>query len=566
MPTGYTARGVDVEWWMKEIRKGIAYRKKMAHEDRWNTWRQYYRGRWKPGILPVNLFFRMVRTTVPRVYFRNPSISVIASKPGLEQLALSQLVERVDNKLIRTMRMKNAIKDMVQNAFMFGTGPGKLGFGSQYALRPEDFGSTSVQTSKRNTAERIEYNSNIRDDSPWFAPVHPGNFIVPEQTRRFSESRWSAVWIRRPVDDVRSDPRFKHGSNIEPSKGRSTFSDLTPNIFGEQDDMVDLIEIRDTKMRKAIVIAPFTNQKELLITEDTMQVGQGVPNYCLVFNEDDESMWGVPDSIILEPQQIELNEIRTLEMKHRRMTLLKLLYKKGAISADNLEKMLNGDVLAGVEVTGELSDIDTVQVGDIPQSLFMAGNEVINDVRENLGFSRNQTGNFAEGSADRTATEAQIVAQAAEIRVDERRDMVADLIVDVMYDTNRIIFDKWQHEMVELVMGPEAVPVWVAFQPKMLKAAEYELSIDPDSSLPQTKEAREQKAHALYERFKTNPLINPFLLTKFLLHETQGVVWDHMMQVAAMSRPGQPGSTIDQPMDARQFMDSVLRSGQAPVQ
>ncbi len=496
--------------------------------------------------------------TVPRVYFRNPSISIVATKPGLEQMALSQLVERVDNKLIRTMRMKQSLKSMVQQAFLMGTAVGTLGFGSQYAMRPEDFGQTVVGTSKKNPRERIEYHSYIRDNMPWFAAVHPSNFIVPQNTARHEEARWSATWIRRSMEDVKVDPRLKHGADLRPGRGQSILGDVKPKGMLEEEDMVDLIQIRDTKMGRAIVLAPYASNKVLYDEDDTMQTGGRMPNYVLVFNEDDENMWGVPDSVILEPQQLELNEIRTLQMKHRRLTLMKLLYKKNTMKPDQLQKLLDGDVMAGVEIEGEMDDVQPLQVGDIPQALFSAGNEVINDVRENMGFSRNQAGNYAEGSADRTATEAQIVNEAAEIRVDERRDMVADIIVDIMTDTNKIVFDQWDNEIVDLVMGPNAMPVWVAFKPAMLKAAEYTLNIDPDSALPETKAAREQKAIALFERLRPNPLINPELLTKFLLHELQGTHWDHMMQIAQMVRPGQAGGSPDQPLGAEEYMNQMM--------
>ena len=68
---------------------------------------------------------------VPRIYFRNPSISLVASKPGLENMLFAQVLERIDNKLIKRMKIKNQIKLMVQDAFMFGTCVGKLGYRSE---------------------------------------------------------------------------------------------------------------------------------------------------------------------------------------------------------------------------------------------------------------------------------------------------------------------------------------------------------------------------------------------------------------------------------------------------
>ena len=86
----------------------------------------------------------MIRTTVPRIYFRNPSISVISTKPGLENFVFAKLTERVDNKLLRQMKIKKHFKRQVQDAWMFGTGVGKLGFGSQFHSSPEGVGETEA--------------------------------------------------------------------------------------------------------------------------------------------------------------------------------------------------------------------------------------------------------------------------------------------------------------------------------------------------------------------------------------------------------------------------------------
>lgn len=568
MSNGYVQGKPDVEWWMTQIRKGIAYRKKYAREAEWGRWRQYYRGYWPKGTLPVNLFFRMLRTVVPRIYFRNPSISIQASKPGVEQQVFARLIERIDNKLMRTMRIKNQIKQIIHDTWMFGTGIGKRGFGQQFHPTPDILGGGSdplaVGTGK--PLSKTEYHNTIRDDMPWFLENPTGGFIVPAGSRNFQECRWYAGWYRRPIEDVQEDPRFKNTAMMKGSHQSEYRTSPLPDMSEGPVNEVDLVEIRDTKTKKAFVIAPYgeVSKKVLLYDDDTMQVNGRTPFYTTVFNPDDEVCWGVPDSVVLEPQQLELNEIRTLTMKHRRLAIVKLLYKAGALDTADLDRILDGTVLAAVKVNTELSDVEARQIGDIPKDLFMAGNEVMNDVRENMGFSRNQFGNYAEGSADRTATESRIVQTASEIRVDERRDAVADLIVDLFEDIHVDIFDRWDNEIVVQVAGPEGLPLWVAFKPTMLKAAEYEIQVDPDSSVPETKEVRMQKALVTYERLKTNPLIDPELLTQYLLHEMHGVQFDNMVrQLQQLQARGAGGSTPENPVSAEQFMQMLTQSRKA---
>jgi len=562
MSNGYLGGGKpDIEWWLTQIRRGIAYRKKYTKQTEWDRWRRYYRGEWPSGVLPINLFFRMLRTIVPKIYFRNPSISIQPAKPGVEQQTFARLIERIDNKMIRTMRVKQQIKMITHQAWMFGTGVGKRGFGEEFHPAPDMMSAAEAPVAKKG--QRVEYHNAVRGGMPWFLENPTGDFIVPTGSRNFAECRWYASWYRRALDDLKEDPRFRHTATLIGSQ-QSSYPNRAAAVDPERENMIDLVEVRDTATKKAFVIAPYggPDKKLLLSEDDSLQVNNRVPFYTVVFNPDDEVCWGVPDSVILEPQQLEINEIRTLAMKHRRLSILKILAKRNAIKKEEWEKLLNGTVAAIVEVDGELGDVDHFQVADIPPGLTRAANEVMEDVRENMGFSRNQFGNYAEGSADRTATESRIVDAASEIRVDERRDTIADVLVDLFEDIHVDIFDRWSTDLVVQVMGPEGIPLWVAFKPAMLKSAEYELKIDPDSAVPETKEVRTQKALITYERLKTNPLIDPELLTQYLLHEMHGVQFDNMMRsLMQLQAQGASGSTQENPVSAGEYMKMLAQSG-----
>jgi len=568
---GYSNGNPDVSWWLEQIRSGIEFRKRYTHQQEWIKWRKWYRGDFPRGVLPVNLFFRMLRTTVPRLYFRDPAISIVATKPGIEQQAFAQLIERVDNKLIPVMGIKNQMKRIVHNTWMFGTGGGKLGFGAQYTPTPEEFETSIPEQFRSKLTRRIEYNSNVKANMPWFMSVHTGSLIVPKGLMDFESTPWVAMWLKRPVDDVQSDPRFKHVANIKSTTSKGLGSTFNNTMTNEnKPDEVDLIEIRDMRTKKVIVLAPYSSDKVLYFDDDELQSNDRPNIYPVVFNMDDEVFWGVPDSAILEPQQLEINEIRTLEMKHRRISLVKFLIKQGSMDQAELEKMLNGDVGGAVMVKGELSDVEAMELGHVPQSLYSASAEVQADVRDGMGFSRNQGGDYASQKSHNapTAAEARIVQAASEIRVDERRDVLADMLTNVFEDTNTLVFNKWTDDQVVQVMGPDSIPVWVAFKPAMLKAARYEINISPDSTLPETKDMRQNKAVQVYGLLKDNPLIDPQMLTSYLLHELHGVEFDHLIkgvqQLQQMASAGQPGATAETPLNTNNFMNLMAR-GRMPA-
>lgn len=570
---GYKRGEPDIGWWRRQIQAGEKYRRDMANEAVWKTWRSYYRGRWPTHVLPVNMFFKMLRTTVPRIYFRNPSISVQASKPGMEQQLFAQLIERLDNKLIRTMGVKNQMKKMIHNAWLMGTAAGKLGYGAQFTPSPEPLGDTAAPERVTSTFTRkVEWNHLVTENMPWFLSVHTSNFVVPDGLQAFEDTPWVAMRIKRAVDDVKADPRLKNTDTIV---GSSSYQWGSNNSWSRSNDAkineIEMYEIRDMRTGKCILIPCYSTDQYLYYEDDDLQVNNRPNIYPLVFNPDDECFWGIPDSVILEPQQLELNEIRTLQMRHRRISLIKILYKRGAIDEQEVEKLLNGETGIGVMLNkdAEITDVDSFNVGTIPEALFAADQTIQADIRDMLGFSRNQSGEFAGAGKSHgapTAFEANIVNQASEIRVDERKDSVADLLVSVFEDTNSLVFNQWNSEEVAVVVGPNAIPYWVAFKPAMLKGAKYELQIDPDSTVPETKDMRMQKAKTVYSILKDNPLIDPDQLTRYIVREFHGVQYDNLVRtIQQNATTGAPGTSPMNPMGPDQFMQMMMRGGQPGV-
>lgn len=557
--SGYIKKQPDVGWWMDQIQAGEQFRKKVAYEQKWKTWREYYRGEWSRDVLPVNLFFTMARTIVPRIYFRDPSISVTPGKPGLLNLTFARMLERADNKIIRRMKLKKQMKKIVQNAFFFGTGVGKVGFGGFFTPAP----MADEDTPTGKMGELVEYAQFTEPNMPWFASVRPINFVLPSGLTDFEYSRWVAEKVIRPMDDVRSDPRLENTKHLRASRNIQTpFGSV---IYDEP--MFEGYEVHDRKTMAVMVLTAHTSSKDhkgvLYFGPDTSQLYGGFNYFPVVFNEDDEHVWGIPDSKILEPYQLEINEIKTQIMKHRRLTLIKILASEKSISEEEAQRMVSEDVAAVVWVQGGNLDqaAKWVQSSTIPIELFKAAEETINDVRETVGFSRNQFGEFNSRSGDTTATEANIVRMASEIRVDERRDELADTLVDVVKHIHGVIFDHWTTDQIVDVVGPAGATVWIQFRGELLKTGRYNVKVDPDSSVPETRLLREQRAVQLYQLLKTNPLIDPVKLTQYLLHELKGVQFDDMMQMLPMPDGGTPNGPVPPEQFAQLVGNSINKIG-----
>lgn len=535
MPDGYVRTQPDETWWIDQVNAGLEYRKKWAYEGSWERWRQYYRGEWKSGILPVNIFFSMLRSTVPRVYFRNPKVSIVPTIPGFLNMAFAQLVNRLDNKVLNMMGLKAEVKDMIQNAFLFGTGGGKLGYGGEFSVAP----SPDEEAPVSRSGERFEYHQNIMGGLPWFISLHPREIVYPAGCRRPRGARWWAHVVKRPLDDAKRDPRLK--------VPRDTQSDCVEPHARDGAKLVPLVtmyEIHDRKFQKVFVIIPTApSGNRVAVFEDDILSTRRHNLFDLIFNADTECCWGIPDSQILEPQQLEMNETRTQMMKHRRIAVAKILAKRGTISEQEMAKLVSEDV--GAVVNKDTDDpVDIIQAAHIPPELISWVGIIQQDVRDTVGFSRNQLGDFQSRRGDTSATEAAEVAEASDIRVDERRDAVADMLTELVTEMHSVMFNFWDSEQIVELVGPGGGPIWVRVDPKMLKHGRYTVRINPESGAHRTREIREARALNVYKILKDNPFADPIKLTKFLLTELEGVEMDDLMRALPPPQGGGEGGPV----------------------
>ena len=554
---GYIRKRPDTSYWEAQIHAGIEFRKKFAYEQEWDKWRAFYRGNWAPGVMPVNLFYMFLRSIVPRTYFRDPTVSISPAKPGAENLLFARLLERVDNKMIKRMKFKQKLKGVVQDTFLLGTGVAKLGFGGFYSPTILDDEPGPPLTGE---GAAVEYFTGTDDFMPWVARTPPGNFIVPAGITSFDHARWTIEEFKRPLDDIQRDPRLENTAGLQGTENREVTDSIDLGNIIRPVKMVKLFEVRDKATGKVFVYAPdhSKDDKILFFDDDRFLLTYGGFNHFpTIFNDDDEAFWGLPDSKILEPLQLELNEIKTQIMRHRRIALVKFLIKKKGMKKEEAEKMVSEDVgvVAWVEGQGDINKLVMEFSASIPPELFVAADTLMQDVREQIGFSRNQFGEFNSRSGDTTATEANIVKQATEIRIDERRDVMADTVVDIVEMMHGVLFDNWGEEQIVDVIGPGGVPIWIRVRGELLKRGKFSVKVDPDSSVPETKGLREQRAIQLFQFLRENPLIDPIKLTMYLMTELKGPAFDDMMQMLP-----QPGMQPDRPIEVNDFAEIMKNS------
>lgn len=498
----------DLKGWQDAIRLAQRYRRVFGRSQEWKRFKQYYRGQFGQNQVPVNIIYSTIRSMIPQVYFRNPKLYITPDRPGF--FPHSRILERVDNWLIREMNIKNTMKSECLDVSLCGRGMGILGYDSEFGFNPsfaspEILGDVTTTSFSADSGDRIEYNYNVKPGMPWYMRCSPNDFVVPWGTNRFEEAQWFAFRKMRMLKDIQEDPKYENTENLKAyyrsAMDNSDSSDVRLKEEDFEHEWIELWQVHDQKTGK--VFALTLDCEDFLRNEQDFLQIEGLPARTIGFNEDPDYFWWMSDCRLIEQQQLEINDIRTMAKYHRRVALLKILYDKGLMKKEELEKLLDGDVKTAVGIdagglNGDIRKAVALFQSHVPPDLGIAAKEVREDVREIIGFSRNQMGSFEESSGRRTAHEAEIVRAAAMIRIDERRDIMADHLTDIMRGVNQIIFENWNQQHVIDILGADGARYWVRFTGKEIRG-EFTYKINPEEAIYSSRQTQRQDALTFME-------------------------------------------------------------------
>lgn len=441
----------------------------------------YYNNEFPKNLLSVNLVFSYGRAMVPQLYFKNPSVTVDISRPGNDDIA--RTLQLLDNKLLKAMQVKKTIKKMIVNAYCYGRGVAKLGFSD-----PDDSMLVNRMTGAmpNTTLPLYKMRSMIAPNQPWFMHFYPDDFAFDYQISELEDSAWQ-------------------GMRFELSNEQLLEMDLNkklkqPSEEGQDPDHKHVFwEIWDKESGEFCII------EDGELVQDPQPIGAW-PFYVLDFNWVPRNPIPVSDAELILSLQDEYNEIKTQIHDHRRTSILKIIARKNALDREAKQKMESGVVGPIVEIDGVPGETIAEFKPSIPMDLFTTANTTDNDVKNVIGFTRNQLGEY-NTSGDRTAREAQIVQNAIMIRLDERRDMVGDLISDLMTSVNDLVAERWDSLRVEQFAG-----ISLGWEKVQDVQSEYVVGIVGDSSLPLSRQVQQAEAKEMYMTLRQDPFIDQIRL------------------------------------------------------
>ena len=519
-------RELGVSEWRTEINNGLRYRLEHGLEDSWTKLEAAFYGVKDKDSAGPNIIAATGDSLLSALTVPYPRIRVIPKRQ--EYVAGAMVVEALDNHLLEELKIPVQVEMAVHHAFLWGAGFLKLGYDSQFGYAPgleigEGIGATLSQFDRRGN--RLEAIAN--PGMPWLRSCLPHDIVVPWGTVDIDEAPWVAHRVVRHVDEIKSDSKYRNVRDLEPMMSMEDFvksytTVQKPYRTGEtlargsgtsKAEYCELYEIHDRRTGRIKVIV--TGHKSFLRDEeDALQI-DGQPFISVGFVPRARTLWVTPDSFYLRQAQAELNDISLTASKQRRIACLKFLVARGAMKEEELTKVLSTKVGIAAFVEQGTNLRDAIQmIGDHNNaSLYQDAEHVRMNAREAVGFSRNQTGQYA--GARTTATEVGVVDRASLQRLSRRQTVLRRTYISVFQKLNQVIFSFWGLPRVESILGPTGAQRWIEFTGPQVKGDyAYELSFS-DEIIPSQQE-RERQALEMYYTLAQDPMVDQVALREFL--------------------------------------------------
>ena len=254
-------------------------------------------------------------------------------------------------------------------------------------------------------------------------------FVNPEATS-LEDARWVSQRIVRHIDDVHNDPAYsrKARESVQAGLLLSDSQYKTAEESYKSKELVEVFEFYDLHRKTMSTFA--TGAREYLIRPRAMPYAFGHPFEQLRNYEIPDHFYPMGDLESVAPLIKELSKTRSEMMNHRARYARKYIARKSAINKADLSKIASkrdGEVIFIEDDNVPLNDvIQPVNQVSMDPGLYNWSQLITQDIEEISGVSEFMRG--GGGHIRRTATEASLMQDAANVRTAEKLDRVETFI------------------------------------------------------------------------------------------------------------------------------------------
>lgn len=523
-----------LSYYGQELDRSKEWRDSEGHDDIWTDMVDLYRGE---SIFPhagqsaedriaINQAFSTINVIYPAISVSRPEITVAANQPELETRAV--FVQAMINHQWERYRFQEPFRQAVKDSLIIGHGWCKMLWSyeeTEQELTEEEF-ALRFQTAvideqamaaeeEREVVEDAELARQIISaaretivDRPVMERISPHDMFVNPEATSLQDARWIAQRIVRHIDDVKTDPAYSRKARENAMPGL-TLADPHYARHQENYESNELIEVFEFYDLARQTMCTFTaGATEYLIRPRKMPYAFGHPFEMIRNYEVPDHFYPMGDLEAIAPLVKELSKTRSEMMNHRARYARKYVARKSAIAKTDLTKIASkrdGEVIFVEDDNFPLQDViqPVNQIGMDP-GLYNWSQAIENDIQDISGITEFMRG--GGGQIRRTATEASLLQDAANVRTAEKLDRVETFIANLATKLLQINQQYVTGQQAAKVIGRDGGSLWVPYTREDIKG-QYEFRVEAGSTVPKNETFRRQSALGMLQA------LGPFIAT-----------------------------------------------------
>ena len=482
------------------IEQSIRWRREESFDDLWKRMVDMYRGKQYfvdsvEDRLLVNIAFATINVLSPSVSVNYPKITVNARNYGDKDRSI--ITEEIINYWWRHFECQDEFRRSIKDFLIIGHGWVKTGyrFVEEEEAIPGTYESSDDLAS--DSPESVTESSMIiKEDRPFVERIDPFDMYVDADATTMKDARWIAQRVRRPLDDVKRDKRYRAKARADASPSHYSKWGMdggNPRRAQSVDDSyVEIWEFYDIERNTMSIFC--NGSDSFLVAPMEIPFSFGHP-FTMIRNYDIPGhFYPMGELEAIEPLQRELNQTRTQMMNHRKRYSRKWLYKESAFDADGRSALESDEdnvlvpVISDEAISGVIGPMPAVIN---PPEFYNQSELITNDINRVTGISDYARGALPE--IRRTATEAGIIQDASNSRAADKLSIVERSIADVAKKLIQIAQQFLQGEQVVRLSGNVQPQLWLTFDRATVQG-EFDFEVEAGSTQPQNESFRRQMA------------------------------------------------------------------------
>jgi len=523
-----------LSYYGQELERSKEWRETEGYDDCWTDMVDLYRGesifptagRSSEDRIAINQAFSTINVIYPAISVSRPEIAVAANQPDLETRAV--FVQAMINHQWERYRMQEPFRRAVKDSLIVGHGWCKMLWSyeetekelteEEFALRFQTALVDEQALAEEEEREPISDEDLARQiigaaretitDRPVMERISPHDMFVNPEATSLEDARWVAQRIVRHIDDVKTDPAYSRKARDNAMPGL-TLADPHYARHQENYESNELVEVFEFYDLARQTMCTFTaGAAEYLIRPRKMPYAFGHPFEMIRNYEVPDHFYPMGDLEMIAPLVKELSKTRSEMMNHRARYARKYLARKAAISQSDLTKIASkrdGEVIFVEDDSVPLGDViqPVNQIGMDP-GLYNWSQAIENDIQDISGITEFMRG--GGGQIRRTATEASLLQDAANVRTAEKLDRVETFIANLATKLLQINQQYVTGQQAAKVIGRDGANLWVPYTREDIKG-QYDFRVEAGSTVPKNETFRRQSALGMLQA------LGPFIQT-----------------------------------------------------